>query len=498
MVGGEQLDYRDLEPWQPLVGELTFYNEYGPTETTVGSTCCRVTTPGQGAVDIGKPIDNTIVYAVDADGLALPGELPGELVVGGAGVALGYVGGSDRDQARFMVDDSLPGRVYRTGDRVRRRPDGALEYLGRVDEQIKLRGFRIEPEEIEDTLLAGGEVAEAVVLKMSHATQGENLLAFCLMKPGQSFDADVLRARARARLPAYMVPGTILRVDHIPIAPSGKRDLAALVARNPVRTVTHAQYLGPRSHVEQVLASVWVYVLGVEQVGLDDDYFALGGDSLRSVQVTALAEKRHVRLSVEMLHRHPTIRTLTAHLAEHATSAQSVHLTRPFELLRAQDRERIDANVVDAYPLNLLQEGMIYHREFRPKSAVYHAICSYTVDAPFDLALMRQAVSELHDRHPLLRTSFDLTAFSQPLQLVHAPAAASSDFRTSAISPLKHSRRKSTAGWIRRRCLASRWRNIRSSVSCCTSSAPTACSCPTAFITRSSMAGATRGWSRSS
>ena len=436
VVGGEQLDYRDLEPWQPLASELRIYNEYGPTETTVGSTCWQLSAAGQGAVGIGKPIDNTIAYVADADGMVLPCEVPGELVIGGAGVAIGYVDDSGQENARFARDESLRVRIYRTGDRARLQPDGTIEYLGRIDDEIKLRGFRIGPKEIENTLLSGGDVAEAAIVKIADPRQGENLVVFCVMKPGHAFDADGLQDHVRNHLPSYMVPGAFVRVDHIPMAPSGKRDLAALMARNPVRAITHAQYSAPRSHVEQVLASVWAYALGVDRVGLDDNYFALGGDSLRSVQITALAEKRHVRLSVAMLHRHPTVRTLAAHMAEQGENAQHVHLTQPFELLSEQDRAKVPPDVVDAYPLNLLQEGMIYHREFRPKSAVYHAICSYTVDAPFDLALMQRAVNELHDRHPLLRTSFDLTSFSRPMQLVHKPCGGNLGFEDlSDLSP---------------------------------------------------------------
>jgi amino acid adenylation domain-containing protein len=435
VVGGEMLTYRDLQPWQTAGGELRFYNEYGPTETTVGSTCEDVIAGGDGPVSIGKPIDNTLAGSVDVDGHLLPFGLAGELVLGGVGVALGYTGDDVADESRFFISGPLQSRAYRTGDRVVLRSDGTIDYLGRIDEQIKLRGFRIEPKEVEETLLAIGNLEAVVVTKIAHPRQGENIVAFCVAKPGVTFNAEALREHARKHLPVYMVPGAFIKVDQIPMTPAGKRNLTALLARNPVRAVTHAQYSAPRSHVEQVLASVWGFVLGVDRVGLDDDYFALGGDSLRSVQITALAEKRHIRFSVVALHRHPTVRALAAHIAEQGEPEQQVHLTQPFELLSEQDRAKLPAGVVDAYPLNLLQEGMIYHREFRPKSAVYHAICSYTIDAPFNRQLMERAVSDLIDRHPLLRTSFDLTSYSRPLQLVHASKGGELGFQDCSDLP---------------------------------------------------------------
>jgi amino acid adenylation domain-containing protein len=441
VIGGEQLNQSDLEPWTPRPPELRIFNEYGPTETTVGSTCGEVPEGQEGPVSVGDPIDNTLAWSVDADGQLLPFGLPGELIVGGAGVALGYClregpgGAVGPEHARFFRDERSKSRAYHTGDRVRIQADGTIDYLGRIDDQIKLRGFRIEPREVEDVLIGSGMLEQAVVTKVNHERQGENIVAFCVVRAGHSFDAEALRAHARQYLPGYMVPGAFVKVDQIPMTAGGKRNLTALLARNPVRAITHAQYSPPRSHVEQVLASVWSYALGVERVGLDDDYFALGGDSLRSVQITALAEKRHVRFSVVMLHRHPTVRTLAAHIAEQREPEQQVHLTKPFELLTAQDRAKLPEDVVDAYPLNLLQEGMIYHREFRPKSAVYHAICSYTIEAPFDRSLMERAVSEIIDRHPLLRTSFDLTSYSRPLQLVHAPRGGNLGFHDVANLP---------------------------------------------------------------
>ena len=420
VLGGEQLSYKDVAPWIDGESALSAFNEYGPTEATVGCVCARITRSAarEAAVPIGRPISNTELVVVDPDGLALPRGLAGELRVSGAAVTRGYSSESGEGRG-FVFDTALEQAAYLTGDRVRVRPDGALEYLGRLDEQIKLQGYRIEPGEVEAALVASGRVAEAAVLKVEHANQGEILVAYCALAAGETLDAMALRAHLRQHLPLYMVPNAFVQIERIPLTVSGKRDLRILVQQYPIRGATFANYAPPRNLVEETLVSVWQHVLRVDRVGVDDDYFALGGDSLRSVQITALAEKRNVRFSLDLLHRCPTIRTLAQQIAATATSPV-VHLTQPFELVTPQDRALLPAGVVDAYPLNLLQEGMIYHREFRPKSAVYHAICSYRIVAPFNLALMQAAVRDLVSRHPLLRTSFDLSGFSMPLQLVHA------------------------------------------------------------------------------
>ncbi len=236
---------------------------------------------------------------------------------------------------------------------------------------------------------------------------------------GQAPSGQEMRAFLAERLPEQMVPTRYYQAASIPLAPSGKRDRTALLRPSAGSLETKAPYCAPRSYEEETLAAVWANVFNLDHVGIDDNYFALGGDSLRSVQVSALAQKRGLTVSVATIHSHPTIRQLAAALRGGDPLAGAAPVTAPFSLISDADRALMPEGVEDAYPLNLLQEGMIYHREFSPKSAVYHAICSYRIRTRFKLGVMRAVISALVTRHPLLRTSFDLSHFSRPLQLVH-------------------------------------------------------------------------------
>ena len=443
MLGGEQLNRADVDAWLQENPELAVYNEYGPTEATVG--CIAASVSRAGPVLIGKPISNVDAYVSDNDGLPVPQEVPGELVIGGRCVAQGYLG-QDPASGGFVQDSVLGGRAYRTGDRVCLRTDGRFEFLGRTDEEFKLRGFRIAPAEIERALLATHQIEAAAVARIHHEQQGEALVAYCVMSAGRNLEAVSLRRRLSELLPDHMLPNAMIQVEQIPLAPTGKRDIKSLLRRYPVRSVSFASYRSPVSPEEEILAAVWQSVLGIDRVGADDNYFALGGDSLRSVQITALAEQRGLRFSLDLLHDNPTVRMLARAITE-ARSVADVEPSTPFSLLPDVDRPKLPNDVVDAYPLNLLQEGMIYHREFSPKSAVYHAICSYRIEAPFDLETMQMSMQDLVNRHPLLRTSFSLTKFSRPLQLVHREFP--NPLQYEDISGLTgHSQQMQIDGWM--------------------------------------------------
>ncbi|WP_192808401.1 non-ribosomal peptide synthetase [Xanthomonas citri] len=421
VVGGEQFTVRDLEGFGRMEGARIF-NEYGPTEATVGCIVheWRPGDAGGEFVPIGTPIRNMQAVIADRDGLALPAGLSGELLLAGTSLATGYVNDPELTAERFVAAPDSPGhRAYRSGDIARIRADGALSYVGRRDGQLKLRGYRVEAAEIEAALRSVGGVVDAAVVVTDIGDQRELLIAYCVMAGRASLDPTILRQQLRQELPDPMLPNAYVQVRAIPHTASGKRDLRALLAAHPPKTASDAPYVAPRSLVEETLASVWATVLALPRVGIDDNYFALGGDSLKSLQVTALADHKGIRFTLDQLHRHPTIRALAASIEDGGSEVQ-VHFTKPFELIDEEDRSKVGDDIEDAYPLNLLQEGMIYHREFAPKSAVYHAICSYRISAPFDLELMREAVEAVVQRHPLLRTSFDLTRFSRPMQLVHA------------------------------------------------------------------------------
>lgn len=285
LVGGEALP-ADLAPaLARTVGQA--WNMYGPTETTVWSTCAAVT--ADGPIRIGSPIANTTCHVCNAAGTPLPVGVPGELLIGGDGVTPGYLGRDDLTAERYVEGPAASGRCYRTGDRVRRHPDGALEYLSRLDGQVKVRGFRIEVGEVEAVLARHAAVAEAAVLARAFGPADVRLVAYVRRAPQASLSATELRQHARRWLPDYMVPSVITEVDALPRTPNGKLDRRALP--DPLGAAErHGTVVAPRTERERLLAGICARALGTPAVSMTANFFDAGGHSLLAVQVLAELE----------------------------------------------------------------------------------------------------------------------------------------------------------------------------------------------------------------
>ncbi|HEX7239719.1 MAG TPA: amino acid adenylation domain-containing protein, partial [Longimicrobiaceae bacterium] len=358
--------------------------------------------PRPGRYLLGAPLPNARVYVCDAAGRPLPVGVPGELLLGGPGVARGYGGRPELTAERF-VPDALSGepgrRLYRTGDRARWLDDGTLEFLGRADEQVKLRGYRIEPGEVEAALLDHGSVAEAAVV-----LRDDRLVGYYTSRGPAG--AEELRAHLRARLPEYMVPSRLVALDALPLTPTGKVDRAALPA--PARDGGEPEYVAPRGPVEEALAGVWREVLRLDRVGVHDDFFSLGGDSVLSIQAVARARKAGVELKPRDLFEHPTIAEL-APLAAVTGSGSSA------PALRTEGEE-------DAYPLSPMQEAMLFHTLLAPGGGGYVGQLVFTLEGDVDVPALRRAWQGAVDRHPALRTGFVWEGVEAPLQVVHRRA----------------------------------------------------------------------------
>jgi hypothetical protein len=308
------------------------FNAYGPTETTIGPSFFDTTEldPQSTNVPIGRPIANTQIYILDAQQQPVPLGVPGEIFIGGVGLARGYFNRPELTAERFMTwAPPLPGampreRLYRTGDLGRFRPDGNIEYLGRVDHQVKLRGLRVELGEIEAQLRAHPALREACVVAredtpgdrrlVAYVMRAEPLLAAGASEPGASLRHE-LRAHLQARLPDYMVPSAFVELAALPLTPNGKVDQRALPAPSS-GSRPGPELVSPRNDLERGLAAIWREVLGIEQVGINDNFFELGGHSLLMVkahgQIQALIERE---ISIVELFRFPTISLLAAHLS---------------------------------------------------------------------------------------------------------------------------------------------------------------------------------------
>ena len=313
LCGGEALPRELADELLPRCAEL--WNMYGPTEATIWSTTERVE-EGDGAVPIGRPIASTSVYVLDERHRPQPIGVPGELWIGGEGLARGYLDRPELTAERFQPDPfRAGGRMYRTGDLARWRDDGRLDCLGRVDDQVKLRGFRIELGEIEAVLAEVEGVHQVVCVVQEPRSGDQRLAAFYRPAEGGDVDVEILRGVARAKLPAYMVPARFVELEELPLTPNGKVDRRALRALE-VDVTPAAEHVGPRNDVERRIARIWGDSLGVEQVSVDTNFFDLGGHSLLLAEVhVRLQEAFQAGLSIVELFQNPTVSSLALHLA---------------------------------------------------------------------------------------------------------------------------------------------------------------------------------------
>jgi acyl-CoA synthetase (AMP-forming)/AMP-acid ligase II/acyl carrier protein len=298
-------------------------NHYGPTETTVGVCTFEVTstsldalaTHGAQTVPVGGPLANTHAYVVDGHAQEQPVGIPGELWIGGAGVTPGYLGRPEATAEKFVTFRGE--RVYRTGDRARRLPDGTIEFLGRADDQVKVRGYRVELGEIEQVLRGHVGVANAVVIFRKNDQADSRLVAFVVPNIGYATShsdrptPETMRAWVAAHLPAYMVPEAVVLLDAMPLTANGKVDRAQLPSIEAESSAGSASYIAPRTETEQKLADIWADVLGKNPVGITDDFLALGGHSLRAIRVLGKISKTFgVRLPLRTLFDAPTVEQL--------------------------------------------------------------------------------------------------------------------------------------------------------------------------------------------
>ncbi len=375
----------------PRVGEL--WNLYGPTETTVWCTAHRVE-DARGAAPIGRPVANTRAYVLDAERNPVPPGLPGELYVGGVGVARGYHARPELTAERYVPDpfSGEPGaRLFRTGDRVRWLDGGELEFIGRMDRQVKVRGFRIEPGEVEGTLARHPAVRQAAVVAWEHAAGEARLAAYVSLREPGTGTAE-LRGWFRERLPEYMVPAALLVLETLPLTPSGKLDRRALPRPEAMDGGAGREYAAPSGAVEETLARIWADVLGVERVGVRDDFFELGGHSLLAVRLAArVHEAFGVVVPLSAFFRAPTVRALALVLAGMRADPDAA----PPIPRRPGDGPA---------PLSFAQQRLWFLDRMAPGGAAYNVPGAVRLDGSLDLAALARSVAALVRRHEALRT----------------------------------------------------------------------------------------------
>ncbi|TGZ14392.1 hypothetical protein DV517_58750 [Streptomyces sp. S816] len=425
VFGGDAFDVRDYGDWFTAPGEKpALVNMYGITETTVHVTFRTITendVHGTVRSPIGRPLTGQHGYVLDAGGRLVPPGSVGELYVSGGGVARGYRNRPELTAERFLDDPfGTPGaRMYRTGDLVRVLPDGELAYHGRADHQVKIRGYRIECGEIETALRALPGVADVAVVARRDGDTAR-LVAHIVTPEARPLDPPALREGLRLTLPDYMVPALFVRHERLPLTANGKVDRAALTAVAPA-AAGPGTHVPPEGPLEQALAGVWSQVLGAEHVGRGDNFFDLGGDSILALRLVGLGRLAGLGFSVADVFRTRTLADLAGLVTEAVDAPAPV---APFSQLDPADAGRLPDGLEDAYPLTMLQAGMLHEMLADPRRGAYHNVTDLKISTPegFDRHAFQTAVDAVVAGHPILRSSVDLVSYREPLQLVHRAA----------------------------------------------------------------------------
>ncbi|MGW6425300.1 amino acid adenylation domain-containing protein [Nocardia sp. NPDC055053] len=413
ITGGEPCPPELVQRWA-APGRVHF-NDYGPTEATIWATGAGPLVPGA-EITIGTAVPGLAALVLDERLHPVPDGVAGELYLAGPALARGYHGRPDLTTARFVADPyGAPGeRMYRTGDLVRRRAPG-LEYLGRSDLQVKLRGLRIEPGEIEAAFTADPAVHQAVVTVHTDAALGELLVAYLVPEGTAEFDLDAVKEALAQRLPSYMMPTAIVVLDVLPRTDNGKLDLRAL----PAPDIRSGRFRAPVTPTERTVADTFAELLGVPEVGLDDNFFALGGNSLTATRIAArLGAALGARIPVRVVFDSPTVAELAAAVRTAATPPGP----RPGPRHRP---ERI--------PLSAAQRRMWFLNRYDPASPAHNVPIALAVEGDLDVTALRAALMDVVARHESLRTVYPVGADGEPYQDVRAEASV--PIRVTPIDP---------------------------------------------------------------
>jgi amino acid adenylation domain-containing protein len=426
VLGGEAVP---AELWRELRESRlqAAYNMYGPAECTIDPLYCRISEAE--LPSIGRPSDNIRVYVLDAGLRPVPAGVTGELYIAGAGLARGYLNRAGLTASRFVADPFGPAgsRMYRSGDLVRWTGAGDIVFVGRADDQVKLRGFRVEPGEVEAVLAAHPAVAQAVVVVREDQPGVKRLVGYVVLADADEFDPAPLRAHLASVLPDFMVPAAFVPLPAIPVTANGKVDRRALPA--PEFTGS-AEYCAPRTPAEQVLCELFAEVLGVERVGVQDGFFELGGDSIIAIQLVARTRTAGLVLTPREVFEHRTVAALAGiarQLDAAAGQAQAGEAAaRPLLELDDEELDHLAASVPggqaqEYLPLSPLQEGLLFHALYDDGGVdVYNVQVVVELRGSLDPGLLRASCQALVARHAALRAGFVQRKSGETIQAIAA------------------------------------------------------------------------------
>jgi amino acid adenylation domain-containing protein/non-ribosomal peptide synthase protein (TIGR01720 family) len=389
LVGGEKLSAVHIRKVKALYPNLTVINGYGPTENTTFTACYRIKEPFETDIPIGSPIANSTIYILDAHEQAMPIGVPGEICTGGDGLARGYLNQPELTTEKFVPNPfKTDEQLYRTGDLGYWLSDGNIAFIGRIDNQVKVRGFRIEPGEIEERLLKHPAVKEAVVIARETIVGTKELIAY--VSSDELLTVSELRSYLAKTLPNYMIPAHIVRLDKLPLTVNGKVDKRALPEPETTESESSTTYVAPNSNEEKILANIWAGVLGQKTIGLHDNYFELGGDSIKAIQIASRLMREGWKMEVRDLFHNPTIAELAPQLRQKETQ---------------QEKQDI---IIGKVPLTAIQRwffanhsGDLHH---------FNQAVLLRCQERLDENKVRKVLQKLQEHHDVLRMTFRKTS----------------------------------------------------------------------------------------
>ncbi|HEU5412905.1 MAG TPA: condensation domain-containing protein, partial [Candidatus Angelobacter sp.] len=394
-LGGELLPAATVRELQSATAAQIF-NMYGPTETTIWSAVYKLTGNIEAPVPIGRPIANTEIYILDQYLNPLPAGIPGELYIGGAGVARVYLGRPELTAERFIPNPfsgKIGTRLYRTGDIARWQHDGNIEFLGRIDQQVKLLGHRIELGEIESALARAPEVRQCAVVLREDRPSEKRLVAYVVPQAGKFPGRDELKTYLKARLPEYMIPSMYVTLSEVPQTPNGKIDRNALPA--PEEQTDIAGQTAPRNPTEEMLWGMWVETLNIRHAGIHDDFFDLGGQSLLAMQVVARVRNTfRLDLPLRALFENRTIASLAEYINR---TLDHQHVTLPPLASAARETD---------LPLSYAQQRLWFLDQLEAHSSAYNMSFGCCLSGELNIEILYKSLNEIVRRHEVLRTSF--------------------------------------------------------------------------------------------
>ncbi len=422
IVGGDVLSSHHVDTLKRINPKVKIYNEYGPTEFTVGCIVHAVDQVEIGTtISIGNPIHNTKVYILNEMLQPQPIGVEGEIYLAGLGLAEGYNGQPELTNEKFIEKSGE--RLYKTGDIGKWDTNGTLRYIGRIDNQVKIKGYRIEIDEIISCLSEKPSIQDATVIVKDSNNEEKELIGYIVSEVEENVTA--LQNFLSVKLPKYMIPSYFVQLDAIPQTVNGKVDKNNLPSPKDFQLSTGVAYVAPSNFVEEVIVNVWQEELQRKTVGIDDDYFALGGDSIKAIGIIIKINKvLEVTIGVSDLYVNSTIRTLSAFISENNLFDKKNNDTDGYQIIKDFQTQIEDtyhdilpANYEVIYPLVPVEEGMIYSSLLREDEPMYYDRFVYIVEIE-DMASLKEAMKTLIDRHSILRTRYFMESFDTPVKIV--------------------------------------------------------------------------------